>query len=214
MFFVAWSRGETIRGNLTQESLLAFGALGRYHVLGGEYWRLLSAMFMHVWLLHLFWNSWAMFGWCAGIERLVRSAWFAFAYLSTGIAASAASLIGHPVVSAGASGAGFGMIGVTLAILYRRAGGWDPFMADPFVKQVLINTAIWVVIGLTALSNMDNYAHLGGFVFGIPCGLIVEGRRGRKRPVWIAGLVAYILVWLGVVVAACIPGMGFGQIGD
>jgi len=214
IFIIAWSRGESREGSLSPGTLLAFGANERFHVWSGDYWRLLAAVFLHVGVIHLLWNTWGMFGWCAGIERTVGPAWFAFAYLTTGIGASAVSLLSHHVLSAGASGAGFGMIAVTLSILYRRAGSWSAFMADPFVKQVLINTAIWVVIGFTAVARMDNAAHLGGFALGIPCGLIVEARRGRKRSAWFVALAAYILVWLGVVVAACIPGMGFGQIGE
>ena len=210
IFGIAWSRGEMVGGDLTRETLLAFGANARYHIWSGEYWRLLSAVFLHVGVIHLLWNTWAMFGWCAGVERTVGSAWFTFAYLSTGIGASAVSVLSHHVISAGASGAGFGMISVTLSMLYRRAGSWEAFMANPFVKQVLVNTAIWVAIGFTAVAAMDNYAHLGGFAFGIPCGLLVESRRGRKRSAWFVALAAYILVWGGVVVAACIPGVGIG----
>jgi rhomboid protease GluP len=213
VFTIAWIQGEHGGESLSGETLLSYGAMERYRVWAGDYWRLLTAVFLHVGWIHLLWNTWGLFGWCASIERTVGSLWFAFAYLTTGIGASAVSVLAHPAFGAGASGAGFGMISVTLSILYRRAGSWDSFISNPFVKQVLVNTAIWVVIGFTAL-RMDNYAHLGGFVFGIPAGLIVESRRGRNRRLWIAGLAAYILVWLGVVVASCIPGLGFGNPGD
>jgi len=215
IFLIAATRGELQNGSLSIETLYAFGANERGHVwYGGEYWRLVSCVFLHLGILHLLWNTWGMFGWCAGVERSVGSAWFAFAYLSTGIGASAVSLLSHHVISAGASGAGFGMISVTLAILYRRAGTWGLFIGDPHVKQILINTAIWVVIGFTALARMDNAAHLGGFAFGIPCGLLVEGRQGRNRPFWFVALGAYMVVWAGVVIAACIPGLGFGTRGE
>lgn len=214
VFTIAFFQGEHRGETLTGDTLLTYGAMERYRVWGGEYWRLVTAVFLHVGWIHLLWNTWGMFGWCASIERTVGSGWFAFAYLTTGIGASAISVIGHHVLAAGASGAGFGMIAVILALLYRREGSWDSFISNPYVKNMLVNTGIWVAIGLAGLMRMDNYAHLGGFVLGLPCGFLLGNRHGRRRPLWIAGLAAYILVWLGLVVVACIPGLGFGRLGD
>jgi rhomboid protease GluP len=214
VFTIAYLHGETRGEGLSGETLLHYGAMERYHVWAGEYWRLLTAVFLHVGWIHLLWNSWALFSWCASIERTVGSTWFAFAYITTGIGASAVSVIAHPAFGAGSSGAGFGMIAVILSLLYRRSGSWDAFVSNPLAKNMLVNTGIWVVIGFSGAIRMDNYAHLGGFAFGIPCGLLLETRRGPRRAGWIAGLAAYILVWLGVVVAACIPGLGFGRLGE
>ena len=210
VFTIAYLHGESQGERLSGETLLGYGAMERYHVWGGEYWRLLTAVFLHVGWIHLLWNTWALFSWCASIEKTVGSVWFAFAYITTGIGASAVSVLAHPAFGAGSSGAGFGMIAVILALLYRRAGSWEAFISNPAAKTMLVNTGIWVLIGFSGAIRMDNYAHLGGFAFGIPCGLLLETRRGRSRGRWIAGLAAYIFVWLGVVVAACIPGLGFG----
>jgi membrane associated rhomboid family serine protease len=215
IFVIIWSRGGRNGEGLSNEALLAFGALERYHIwYGDEYWRLLTAVFLHVTWTHLLWNLIGIFPRCADVERTVGSLWFAFAYVTTGVGASAVSVLCHPVFGAGASGAGFGMISVTLAILYRREGSWDRFMSNPHVRQVLGWTLIWVVIGLTMMRGLDHFAHLGGFAFGIPCGLLLETRRGRHRGRWIAGLAAYIFVLLGVVVAACVPELGIGQRGE
>jgi rhomboid protease GluP len=211
VFAIVWNRGETEGTSLTVDTLRSFGAVYRPRVQAGEYWRLLTAVFLHTGWIHLLWNSWAMFGWCASIEKAVGSLWFAFAYVTTGVAASAVSVLSHTVTAAGASGAGFGMIAVILALLYRRAGGWDPFISSPAVKNILVNTGIWVLIGFSGFIRMDNYAHLGGFAFGVPCGLVLGFRRGQHRGRWIAGLAAYILVILALVVAACVPEFGFGD---
>jgi rhomboid protease GluP len=198
-----------IHGNTTSvETLVAYGAVERQIVqLAGDYWRLLTCMFLHIGVYHLIFNTWAIV-WCSDIERTVGSAWFSFAYLTTGIGASAVSVLCHDAVMAGASGAIFGMIAVYLMLLYRRAGSWEAFWSNPSIRGRVVQTAIWVVIGFAGLIPMDNFAHLGGFAFGIPAGLLLETRRGRKRPAWIAGLAAYMVVWLGVVVAACTPGVG------
>lgn len=214
IFGIAWTKGAHQGLSLTHETLLAFGGNNRYRVWDGEYWRLLSAVFLHVGWIHMLWNLWSMVGWCAGLERTVGPGWFAFAYLTTGIGSFAWSTIGHPVTSAGASGAAFGMIGVSLSLLYRRAGGWDAFRADPLAHRLMLNSGGWVLVGYLGVLGMDNWAHAGGFLLGVPCGLILESRRGKHRQAWIVGLAAYILLWAGVVAAACVPGLAFNLRGE
>ena len=211
LFILSWLRDAGRGESVGTETLLAFGASMRYYVQGGEYWRLLTAVFLHGGWIHLVWNTWVMFGWCASIERTAGSLWFAFAYVTTGIAGFAISVLFREGPSVGASGAAFGMIAVALGLLYRRAGGWNAFLSTPSVKQILVNAGLWILIGFTMLQGVDNWAHLGGFAFGLPCGLLVESRQGRRRPAWIAGLAAYLVVWAGVVVAACTPGMGLNR---
>ena len=212
IFIIAFTRGEMKDGSLSIETLYAFGANERGHVwYGGEYWRLVSCVFLHLGILHLLWNTWGMFGWCASIERTVGSLWFAFAYLTTGIGSFATSVLFRQGPSVGASGAAFGMIAVTLALLHRRAGSWESFMSAPYVKSILVNTGVWVLIGFTMMQGVDNWAHLGGFAFGVPCGLLLEPPRGKRRPAWMLGLAAYMVVWVAVVGAACTPGLGLNR---
>lgn len=213
IFGIAWTKGSHAGLSLTLDTLITYGANNRFHVWEGEYWRLLASVFLHAGWVHMLWNLWSMVGWCAGIERLVGWGWFAFAYLTTGIGASACSVLGHATTSVGASGAGFGMIAVILALLYRRAGDLEAFRADPFAHRLLVNTGAWALVGYLGLAHMDNWAHAGGFLFGIPCGLLLGNRRGKKRGAWIAGLAAYSLVWAAVVAAACIPGLGMKERG-
>jgi rhomboid protease GluP len=211
IFFIAWQKGAHEGGSLYSETLQAFGAVHRGMIQErGEYWRLATAIFLHVGWIHLLWNTYGMFSWCAFIERKVGSAWFAFAYLTTGIGASAVSVLGNGGTAAGASGAGFGMVGMTLAFLYRSAGSWRGFKSDADVRWILKMTAIWFLIGAVQIVRMDNWAHGGGLVFGVACGFVLGSKRRQLRAAWVAGLGAYILVWTAVVVLACIPGMGLG----
>ena len=205
VFAIAWTQGEH-DGDLSVETLRTYGAMNRILVSNGDYWRLLTAVFMHASWIHLLLNTYMLFTWGGDVERTVGSIWFSFAFVTTGIGASAVSVLCQTSTSVGASGALFGIIAVVLAILYRRAGSWESFMANPGARQILIQAVVWILVGFGFMrGTLDNYAHLGGFAFGIPCGLLLEGRRGRNRNRWIAGLAAYILVWLGVVVAACLP---------
>jgi rhomboid protease GluP len=215
VFLIAYLHDGRSKEGLSVETLHAYGGAWRYSVQGGEYWRLLTAIFLHGGWIHLIVNTVFLFGWCADLERTVGSIWFSVAYFTTGIAASAVSVIAHPVLSVGASGAGFGIVAATLSVLYRRAGSWEDFIASPGVRRILGFTVIFLVVGFTMMRHVvDNYAHLGGFALGVPCGLILESRRGRSRPLWIAGVVAYMVAVTGLVVVACIPGLGFGRPGE
>lgn len=215
VFIIAYLHDGGAREGLTWDTLVSYGGSSRSRVWSGDYWRLLTAVFLHGGWIHLLVNTVFLFGWCADVERTVGSLWFSFAYMTTGIGASAVSIIARPTLSVGASGAGFGIVAVTLAILYRRAGSWEGFISSPGVRRILGMSVILLVVGFTMLpQTLDNYAHLGGFALGIPCGLLLESRRGRRRPLWIAGVVAYMVVWVGLIVVACIPGFGFGRPGE
>jgi rhomboid protease GluP len=153
------------------EILVRFGASERSHVWRHEYWRFVTPMFLHIGWIHLLWNVYGIGGWCIPVERALGIPRFLVAYLLSGIFATAASLIGHDAVAAGASGAGFGIVGVTLSILLYRHGSFAKFARDPAVRSILFWIGIWVVLGVTAI-RMDNYAHLGGFAFGALLGWI------------------------------------------
>ena len=200
-FLIAQSQGNTTQA----ETLIRFGALDRVRIWKeGESWRLVTACFLHVGWMHLFWNTYAMFGWCQHVEEELGTVQFILAYLMTGIGASAVSVLGHRAVSAGASGAGFGMIGVALMIAYRNLGGWHEFFSNPSVLYILRTTAIWFVLGLFAI-RMDNFAHAGGFVFGLLAGyamsLSPEHSKGLRLPV----LLGVLAIWIAVVLASLSP---------
>jgi rhomboid protease GluP len=201
-FLIAQFQGDTTK----PETLIRFGALDRGRIWKeGESWRLVTACFMHVGWLHLLWNTYAMFGWCEHVEEELGSVRFLLAYLMTGIGASAVSVLGHRAVSAGASGAGFGMIGVALMIAYRKLGDWDAFFADPYVLSILKTAGIWFLLGIFVIRQMDNWAHGGGFLFGLLGGYALTFTQGDGGQLRIPVLIVVIALWLGVVWASLHP---------
>jgi rhomboid protease GluP len=196
VFLWAESHGDTTR----VPTLLRFGADEQLHVASGEYWRLVTSMFLHIGWVHLAWNTYASVGWCTAVERVLGKGRFLVIYLASGIGGACVSALAHRVTSAGASGAMFGIVGATLAIRYRQLGSFHAFTRDRFVRANLVNMAIWTVIGLTAVS-MDNFAHGGGLVVGTAAALAATSRR-RRAAAWASVGAAT----LALVVLAARPG--------
>lgn len=185
--------------------LLRFGALDRARIWReGESWRLVSSMFLHIGWIHLLMNTLAILSWSQHVEQELGTVQFALAYVMTGIGASAVSVLGHRAVSAGASGAGFGMIGVALMIAYRNLGSWSAFFANPGVLYILRTTAIWMVLGLVAI-RMDNFAHVGGLFFGLLAGYAMLPSPEHPESLRIPVLVGVLAIWIGVVLASLSP---------
>jgi membrane associated rhomboid family serine protease len=152
-------------------TLLRFGANWRELVWRGEVWRLATSMFLHIGLLHLVWNGWFGFRLCSVAESALGPWRFLLLYLASGIVGSAASVIGHDAVSAGASGALFGLIGWRLFELRRASGSFKAFVEDPGIRKELTWIGMWFVLG--AFAGFDNYAHGGGLVMGALVGWAV-----------------------------------------
>jgi rhomboid protease GluP len=161
VFLWAESQGDTTE----PLTLLRFGAVEPTLVRAGEYWRVATYMFLHIGWVHLIWNTWASVSWCSAVERVVGHTRFLAIYLLAGIGGGIASVLFSPAISAGASGAMFGIVGATLAIRGQQLGTLSDFFADRGVRATLANIGIWTVIGLTAI-RMNHYAHFGGLVVG------------------------------------------------
>lgn len=151
------------------QSLLNWGANFRPLTLGGQWWRLFTACFLHIGILHLLLNMYALLYIGLLLEPYLGKTRFLAAYLISGIAASMASLWWHDLtISAGASGAIFGLYGVFLALLTTN-------LLDKSVRKVLL-TSIVVFVGYNILnglkpnSGIDNAAHIGGLLSGLVIG--------------------------------------------
>lgn len=189
---------ETHGSTLKTSTLLQYGAVERLHVVSGEYWRLATAMFMHVGWMHLLWNTYASVGWCTVVEKVLGKRRFLAVYLLSGIGGACASAFFHRITSAGASGAMFGIIGATLVLRYRVLGDIREFVRDRFVRSNVMNMAIWTAIGIYAI-NMDNFAHGGGLVVGALVTIAATAAPPRRKMGW-AAAVAFVVAFAIVTV--------------
>jgi rhomboid protease GluP len=182
------------------EDLVNWGANFGPQTLDGEWWRLLSAAFVHIGAVHLALNMLVLAGIGPMVERMLGGPAFALVYVASALGGSLASLLWNPVmVSAGASGAVFGAFGGLLGVLLVQRRSVPP-AAHALLKQNGIGFLGYnLVIGFL-LPNVDFAAHIGGLLFGFALGalcsrpLTVEGATGRRARVFVGGWVAFVAV--------------------
>jgi membrane associated rhomboid family serine protease len=191
----------------TVEELLHIGANSGIKTTNGEWWRLLTANYIHIGFMHLAFNMWAL--WSAGclVERLVGTLGFIILYTFSGIAGSVASCFWDPwMVSAGASGAIFGVWGALLGFLLLRRDS-VPFEALAQLRNSgLAFVGYNLVLGFF-IPHIDMAAHLGGLVAGFLGGLALSRPLHKealvKRPIrnLVVGGIGLVLVAGFVLVA-------------
>ena len=164
----------------------------------GQYWRLFTSMFLHIGLLHIAFNMWALYLFGTLVEDAYGSAWYAAIYFATGFIAAVASFTFSPLgtVAAGASGAIFGVFGAWIAFNFRRRGS---ALAEANLRGALQLIVLNFLI-LFVYHGIDWRAHLGGLIAGLAAGWLAEGAGPRSvRPVVQAGGYG-ILIALAIVV--------------
>lgn len=138
--------------------------------LSGDWWRLISSMFIHFGIIHLVMNTYALYMAGVYLEPMLGKTKYILAYLCTGIIAGIVSLWWHrdSVNSAGASGAIFGMYGVFLALLFTN------LIPKRVRTSLLQSIGVFVVFNLIygMQAGIDNAAHVGGLVSGIVIGFV------------------------------------------
>ena len=193
------------------DTLLRFGGSASWLVLGGEWWRLLTATFVHSTFLHIALNLWCL--WNLGLfgEPLLGKPGLVAVYLLTGIAGNLLSLIltavgGDSAIVVGASGAVFGIAGILIVLLSNKKlvkPGLSWAEIRGLRSQVILFAVANLVLGLapqvvpmmspaalhtlhvdpSKLPRIDNSAHLGGFLCGLALGLPLFSKMTTgKRP--------------------------------
>ncbi|KAA1395745.1 rhomboid family intramembrane serine protease [Aeromicrobium ginsengisoli] len=166
------------------------GAMQGYVVADGDYWRLLTAAFLHASIPHILFNMMALYVFGPFVERALGTWRYIAAYLTMAVFSSVfVYVINNPfTVTVGASGAIFGLLGIALVVLLR---------AKQDVRTLLVLLAINAVI--STQGNISWEGHLGGFVAGVILGLAFAFAP-RDRKLLVQAAVATTM-WVGIVVA-------------
>jgi rhomboid protease GluP len=186
----------------TVPQLLHFGANNAVLVLNGQWWRLLTAIFVHIGILHIATNMWCL--WNLGLlgEPLLGPMGMIAVYILTGVAgnllsvawdvglahAHSAPIALYSSVGAGASGAVFGIAGILIVLLSNRRLPipWSELnrLRTSVVRFAGINLLIGAsTILFSSVIRIDNSAHIGGFLCGLALGpgLVPQMTAGRAR---------------------------------
>jgi len=192
------------RANPTPCVLYRLGASWGPAIAHGQFWRLVSPVFLHANLTHLLFNVFFQLRMGFGMERQFGREKMMLIYFACGVFGNLASVLMDPYkLAVGASTAGFGLIGVWLAEILLS---WE--ILGPARER----TIIWIVfmlISVTTMStmtpNMDLYGHLGGALGGFLLSILISDMREQDRPEWYgqariaaaAALVVFLSAGLG-----------------
>jgi len=211
----------------TADQLHQWGATQPADVLyGGGWFRVVTAMFVHVGILHLATNMWCL--WNLGLlgEPLLGPFGVFAAYILSGAAGNLLSIgvnmanHNESSVGAGASGAVFGLAGVLIVLLKSPRLPIPPKESSSLRRYVIYFAVINFVIGFGSARlhlgiNIDNMAHLGGFLGGIIFALPLVPLLGSPRPLFqfrrrlAVGVLSGVLVLFGFYLSNVFPGPGW-----
>jgi rhomboid protease GluP len=181
-FFLAM----TLSGGTEVPAILTlFGAKVGGLIDEGQYWRVLSSAYLHIGPVHLLVNGYALYLLGRFVERAYGPRRTLILYTAAALGGGILSTLASPVLSAGASGAIFGLLGVTLLFALRN---WSKLPPEVRRQRFLV---VWFLllpffaasIAFSTASDMvDNWAHLGGLLGGVLVALLF-GNPAQHRPV-------------------------------
>lgn len=183
------------RGSTDIETLLKYGANNAYLTKSGEYYRLLSSMFIHIGLLHLLFNMYALYIIGPQVESFYGKFKYFLIYILSGVSGSILSItFSSNTVSAGASGAIFGLMGALLyfGFFYRN------YLGSVIKSQIIPIIILNLVIGFST-SGIDNAAHIGGLIGGILTSLALGVTDKTRKADKINGLIVLALYFTFII---------------
>lgn len=213
LFHGIWHSGaqrllDTLIGTgFDDKALLLWGADYGPLTFGGQYWRVLTCLFVHLNIFHLAGNMLLL--WCLGehLDRLMGRKQHLVIYLSTGAASSLTSMAWHPTtLKLGSSGAIFGQAGVLIALLALAKLNLPRRQTLGIVIWIALLTPFGLILGHFDKTT-DYAAHLGGLVSGLAIGAllawVLRGSplkyAGRQRRVFAVTAFALVLSFGGVI---------------
>jgi membrane associated rhomboid family serine protease/cytochrome c-type biogenesis protein CcmH/NrfG len=164
----------TLAGGSTKpEVLLDFGASYGPYFRQGEYWRLVMPMFLHIGLLHLLINMYALYLLGRILEHVYGYGRFALLYVGSGMFSSYLSMAVGPHVAAGASGAIFGIAGAMLVAGFLHRASIPRRLRRVFGSGILLMVVANLAFG-AIVPGIDNWGHVGGLFGGMVLGGLIR----------------------------------------
>ena len=165
--------------DLDGQTLLLFGAKYSPAVFAGEYWRLLTAGFLHGGLLHIFMNSWVLFDLGTQVEEVYGTSRMVVIYTVSTVLGFLASALWFSGLSVGASAGIFGLIGAMISVGMRNRSAMGDHIRGMYTRWAIYG----LLFGLLPGMRIDNAAHLGGLAGGFAVAW-VAGQPGLLPHSW------------------------------
>jgi membrane associated rhomboid family serine protease len=182
------------------ETLIRWGASFGPRTTNGEWWRLVTSLFVHASFLQLFVNVAALVQIGSIMERLYGRTAFASAYLSAGLASSIVTLSMHPTtVAAGGTGSVYGVVGLLMTwlaagLLFRSS------LTIPLKTALLASPGVGIFLLYSMAAGLKGPAEMTGLAVGVVCGLVLaKDAHARKPPL------LRVAATMGAVVLVAIP---------
>ncbi len=174
-------------------TLIAFGAKYPAAILAGEYWRLVTAGFLHGGLIHIAMNSWAMFNLGAQVDEIYGTSRMLVIYFVSSTFGFALSTLFSAALSIGASAGICGLIGAMIALGMRHHNPIGDAVRGAYLRWA----GMILIIGFLPMFHIDNAAHIGGLASGFGIAYVAgePGRMGSPTErLWrVAGLLSILI---------------------
>ncbi|KGX90864.1 hypothetical protein N781_05690 [Pontibacillus halophilus JSM 076056 = DSM 19796] len=187
----AWM--EYTGSSLNTQHLIDFGAKYNPAIVDGEWWRFVTSMFLHIGFVHFALNSLALYYIGNAVERMYGSWRFVVIYMLSGVIGSLTSFALTPSVSAGASGAIYGLFGALLFFGVVERKLFLRTIGPNLIFILIINIAFSVVS-----PQIDNGAHFGGLAAGFLVSMMLHLPKRRKWSMQILALLVLLIGSIGI----------------
>jgi len=154
--------------------VLQYGQVNAFVLYGGWYWQLITSMFIHANIVHIFGNMFFLLIFGLRAEELFSLEEYILIYLLSGLTGNLLSLLWGPLAapSLGASGAIFGIFGACTIYLRRSIG-------QSIISALVVS---FVMLLISSGPDVNNLAHLGGLAFGLIAGYLLASTRRQAKP--------------------------------
>src|SRR5579862_4855645 len=198
MVFVAMVLASGPSLDFNGQVMVHFGANYGPFTLSGQWWRLLTYMFLHGGLMHIAFNMWCLWDLGALCESLYGRWTYAAIYFITGIAGGLASVGWNPgVLTVGASGAIFGLAGALISSFYLGEFSVPRVAIQGTLRSLLFFVGFNVFFG-SVVSGIDNACHAGGLISGLIVGALIARLAPQPdRPMRRVGVLLFMVLIIG-----------------
>lgn len=185
VFILMYILGHGSKDALT---LIEFGAFQKELILQGQYYRLLTSAFLHIGVLHLLFNSYALYIIGRQLESFLGKTKFLIVYLVSAVSGSLLSMLFPISISAGASGAIFGLLGSLLYFGYNYRVYLGTVLKSQIIPLIIINLLFGFLI-----SGVNNAAHIGGLIGGILITMALGIKYKSKKSQQLNGIILLVI---------------------